>query len=62
MTTVTINDVKVDVPAGATVLEAARLGGVKIPTLCHLDEVHSIGGCRVCLVEVEGAQIGRAHV
>jgi NADP-reducing hydrogenase subunit HndD len=56
MTTVTINDVKVDVPAGATVLEAARLGGVKIPTLCHLDEVHSIGGCRVCLVEVEGAR------
>jgi NADP-reducing hydrogenase subunit HndD len=56
MTTVTINDVKVDVPDGATVLEAARLGGVKIPTLCHLDEVHTVGACRICLVEVEGAR------
>jgi NADP-reducing hydrogenase subunit HndD len=56
MTTVTINEVNVDVPAGATVLEAARLGGVKIPTLCHLDEVHTVGACRICLVEVEGAK------
>jgi NADP-reducing hydrogenase subunit HndD len=56
MTTVTINDVTVNVPDGATVLEAARLGGVRIPTLCHLQDVHAIGACRVCLVEVEGAR------
>ena len=43
-------------PEGATVLQAARQAGVKIPTLCYLDEVQAIGACRVCLVEVQGAR------
>jgi iron-only hydrogenase group A len=53
---VTINDRLVEVPAGTTVLAAAELAGVRIPTLCHMHGVHSPGACRVCLVEVEGAR------
>jgi NADP-reducing hydrogenase subunit HndD len=56
MPTLTIDDIKVEVPEGTTVLQAARQAGVKIPTLCYLDDLQSIGACRVCLVEVEGAR------
>ncbi|NQU11846.1 (2Fe-2S)-binding protein, partial [bacterium] len=40
--------------AGATVLEVCRAHGVEIPTLCHDDRLEPYGGCRLCLVEVEG--------
>ncbi len=50
----TINDVPVEAPDGATVLEAAKLAGIHIPTFCYLEKMHGIGACRVCLVEVEG--------
>ena len=56
MPTLTIDNAPVDVPEGATVLEAATKAGVRIPTLCYLEGVQAIGACRVCLVEVEGAR------
>ena len=56
MPTLTIDGITVEVPAGTTVLQAAKQAGVKIPTLCYLEDVQSIGACRVCLVEVEGAR------
>jgi NADH dehydrogenase/NADH:ubiquinone oxidoreductase subunit G len=37
---------------GATVLEAARGAGIRIPTLCHDDRLEPFGGCRLCIVEV----------
>ena len=46
--------VQVQVPAGTTVLEAARLANIQIPTLCYLKDLNCIGSCRVCLVDVEG--------
>ena len=56
MPTVTIDNVKVDVAKGTTILDAAKEAGVKIPTLCYLEDVQAIGACRVCVVEVEGAR------
>ena len=56
MPTLTIDNVQVEVPEGTSVLKAAEKAGVKIPTLCYLEEVQSIGACRVCLVEIEGAR------
>ncbi len=56
MPTLTIDGMPVEVPEGTTVLQAARQADVKIPTLCYLEDVQSIGACRVCLVEVEGAR------
>lgn len=54
-----INNTKVEVEAGATILEAAATIDIKIPTLCHLtidciDVEHRTGSCRICVVEVEG--------
>lgn len=46
----------VEVPKDYTVLKAARENGIDIPTLCFLEEVNEYGGCRVCLVEVEGGR------
>ncbi len=47
-----INGIAVSVPKGSTVLEAARIAGVEIPTLCYMKEKNEIGACRICVVEV----------
>lgn len=51
-----INGINVSAPAGSTILEAARIAGIKIPTLCFLKEINEIGACRMCIVEVKGAR------
>ena len=53
---VKINGIPVTVPAGTTILDAARKVGVNIPTLCYLRDVNEIGACRICLVEATGAR------
>ena len=59
MVNVIINGKEIQVPAGSTILEAANMVNIKIPTLCHLDlhdikMVNKAASCRVCVVEVEG--------
>ena len=54
MVNLTINGKKVEVPEGTTVLEAANKLRIKIPTLCYHPELKPYGGCRLCVVEVEG--------
>ncbi|GAA1388090.1 formate dehydrogenase subunit alpha [Catellatospora chokoriensis] len=44
----------VEVPHGASVLDAARAAGAPVPTLCHDDRLSPAGQCRVCLVRVDG--------
>jgi formate dehydrogenase major subunit len=56
MVTITIDGNKLEVPAGITVLQAAKTAGIEIPTLCNHDELTPYGGCRLCVVEVEGAK------
>ncbi|MEG6584012.1 NADH-dependent [FeFe] hydrogenase, group A6 [Dendrosporobacter sp. 1207_IL3150] len=56
MVNVTIDGQKLQVPKTATVLEAARIAGVKIPTLCYHPELRPEGNCRVCMVAVAGAR------
>ncbi|MCL2107422.1 MAG: NADH-dependent [FeFe] hydrogenase, group A6 [Oscillospiraceae bacterium] len=51
-----INGIDLSVPAGSTILEAARSIGIEIPTLCYLKEINEIGACRICMVEVKGAR------
>ena len=51
-----INNIPVSVPEGTTILEAARVAGVKIPTLCYMKDINAIGACRICVVEVKGAR------
>lgn len=54
--TIKINGMAVSAPAGSTILEAARLAHIEIPTLCFLKDINEIGACRVCVVEVKGAR------
>ena len=54
--TVKINGIEVTAPKGTTILEAARMAGVTIPTLCYLKDINAIGACRICVVEVKGAR------
>lgn len=51
-----IDDKEIDVPKGTTVLNAARIAEIDIPTLCDHPNLEPYGGCRLCLVEVEGAR------
>ena len=51
-----INGMAVSAPAGSTILEAARLAHIEIPTLCFLKDINEIGACRICIVEVKGAK------
>lgn len=50
---VTIDGQQVGVPAGTTVLDAAKKLGIAIPTFCYYAKLVGIGACRMCLVEVE---------
>ena len=54
MINLTIDDQKIKVPEGTTILEAAKQAGIDIPTLCFLKEINEVGDCRMCIVEVEG--------
>ena len=56
MVSLRLNDLPVTVPAGTTVLEAARSAGFNIPFLCFLKGINEIGACRICVVEVKGAK------
>ena len=51
-----INGIPVSVPEGYTILQAAKLANVRIPTLCYLKDVQCVGSCRLCLVEATGAR------
>ncbi len=51
-----INGVTVEADMGMTILQAAATAGIRIPTMCYLENVSCIGACRVCLCEVEGAR------
>ncbi len=52
----TIDGRLVAVPAGTTILQAARQLGIDTPTLCYLENLTPVNVCRICVVEVEGAR------
>lgn len=54
LVTLTIDEQKVTVEKGTTILQAANQAGIDIPTLCFLKDINEVGDCRMCIVEVEG--------
>ncbi|MFN8381948.1 MAG: molybdopterin-dependent oxidoreductase [Anaerolineales bacterium] len=60
MVQLTINGKQIEVPDGTTVLRAAETAGIYIPRLCDHKELTPYGGCRLCIVEVEGARVPMA--
>ncbi|MFB2937407.1 bidirectional hydrogenase complex protein HoxU [Aerosakkonemataceae cyanobacterium BLCC-F154] len=52
--TLKIDGKEIAIEEGATLLQAAKEAGIRIPTLCHLDGITDIGACRLCLVEMTG--------
>ncbi len=51
-----IDGISIDIEEGQTILEAAKLAGIKIPSLCYHEDLRVAGNCRVCLVELKGAR------
>ncbi|WP_124100556.1 NADH-dependent [FeFe] hydrogenase, group A6 [Ruminococcus sp. Marseille-P6503] len=49
-----VNGIPVEVPAGSTILQAAKAVNIEIPSLCYLKDINCIGACRVCVVEIVG--------
>ena len=60
MVQITINGKQIEVPEGTTVLRAAEMAGIKIPKLCDHKELTPYGGCRLCIVEVQGVRVPMA--
>jgi len=56
MISLTINGKAVQVTEGTTVLKAAKQAGFTIPTLCDHPDLKPFGACRLCIVELEGAE------
>ncbi|MCL1964546.1 MAG: NADH-dependent [FeFe] hydrogenase, group A6 [Firmicutes bacterium] len=52
----TINGKPIAAKEGQTILRAAQDNNIYIPSLCYLEGVHKFGGCRMCMVEVEGGR------
>ncbi|MDI1296655.1 MAG: NADH-quinone oxidoreductase subunit NuoG, partial [bacterium] len=53
MPTVKVDGVEIEVPQGATVLQACELAGKEIPRFCYHERLSIAGNCRMCLVEVK---------
>lgn len=56
MINLTINNKAIQVEEGATIFEAAKQHNILIPHFCYMENVHQIGSCRICVVEVEGGK------
>ncbi len=54
MAVITIDGIRLEVPADKNVLECALENGIYIPHLCHHKDLNPLGSCRMCIVEVEG--------
>jgi len=56
MINLTINNKVIQVEEGTTIFEAAKHHNILIPHFCYMENVHQIGSCRICVVEVEGGK------
>ena len=56
MATIIVDGNPLEAPDGAPLLEVLRHAGIYIPSLCYLEELPPYAGCRMCLVEIEGAR------
>lgn len=56
MIKLTINKKAIQVKEGTTIFEAAKQNNILIPHFCYMENVHQIGSCRICVVEVEGGK------
>ena len=54
MITIEVNNRTIEAKRGEMLLSALQRAGLKIPTLCHLENLFPSGACRMCVVEVEG--------
>lgn len=54
--TLSIDELTVEIPAGTTILEAAKSAGITIPTICYHEVCTANALCRICVVEVEGSR------
>ena len=52
-----IDGIEVECPKGSTILAAARMANIEIPTLCFLNEINEIGACRICVVELSNGRV-----
>ena len=58
--TLTIDNIKVSVPEGTLVVDAAKKAGIDIPVFCYHPKMEPVGMCRQCLVEIGRPMIDRA--
>ncbi len=53
---VKINGMNIEVEEGSTILEASKIAGFEIPTLCHAEGLEPFTSCFICVVKVDGGK------
>lgn len=56
MVSLTIDNQRIEVPEGTSIMRAAAMHHIEIPHLCFLEGLNEIGACRICVVEMEGME------
>ena len=56
MANITINDKKINVANGSSIIQACEQAGVEVPRFCYHEKLKVAGNCRMCLVEVDGCR------
>jgi NADH-quinone oxidoreductase subunit G/NADP-reducing hydrogenase subunit HndD len=56
MATIEVNGKQIHAEKGETILDALNREGIHVPTMCHMKDLFPSGACRMCVVEVDGAQ------
>ena len=54
MVNITVDGLKIEAQEGTSVIRAAQKAGIEIPHLCEFEHLTPHGGCRICVVEIEG--------
>jgi NADH-quinone oxidoreductase subunit G len=60
LVTLTIDGIRVEVPEGTLIVDAAKKAGVDIPVFCYHPKMEPVGMCRMCLVDIGRPLIDRA--
>jgi NADH dehydrogenase/NADH:ubiquinone oxidoreductase subunit G len=60
MVSLTIDGRQIEAEEGSLLLDVLREEGIDVPTLCHVEGLEGYGGCRLCMVAIEGSKTGIA--
>lgn len=59
---VIIDNIELCADENKTIMQVAEEADIYIPHLCHHPDLHDVGGCKLCVIEISGKMIYKQHV